>query len=114
VVAVEELRNTPSKEVHAPIRKRVVTDAYSTSLLKAPDCLFVSVVIEVIDDKVDFNSSVCSVCKFLEGNTSDCLVVHVVSGDACIMLSSIDFLPEQVPEAVVIFVYAHLLFLHLY
>ena len=109
MISLEKLRDSAAEEVHSPVGKRVIANAYAAGCLELRHELLVWIVVQVVDDEVDLDASVCSVGHLLECDAGHCLVVHIIRRYANTVLCFVDFVPQEVPKSIIVFIYSHFL-----
>ena len=87
-----------------PPSEGVVANANTASCVQLVNTLLVDIEVKVIYNKIDFDTSFSSIDQFLHSNTSYSLVIHVISSYHYHVLSSVNFVPQNVPKGIIVVV----------
>jgi len=64
--------------------------------------LLIDIKVKIVYYQVAFNTSACCIYHFLDSSACDRLMIHVVSSYHYKMLGSVNFVPQDVPELVIV------------
>jgi hypothetical protein len=104
MVTLEKLTDAALRlhKMEFPILEGIIANANTSSSYQLSDTLLIYVEVEVVNNEINFDSSLRGADHLLHGNACHSLVVHVVGGDHDAGLGPIDLVPEQVPKFIVV------------
>ena len=106
MIALEEFTYAAlrSEKMSMPPSEGVVANTNTASCVQLVNTLLVDIEVKIIYDKIDFYTSFSGIDKFLHSYTSYSLVIHVISSYHYHVLSSVNFVPQNVPKGIVVVV----------